>query len=584
MNLFVTDNNSIFENNSSDHKLYVANSCIKESKGFDKKTILAFNQNLNAIENQAAEDMIAELKKIAKLAPALPTNKYLQTRQNNYAIAYSFLYPNFKQFVLKARILELLLHSFLAAFKEPPPATIELNLSDEFLWIEKSVLLQKLNARFTFRKKTRSDFSIPPLKNLLYGVYHKANMLRRYKPADGEKKHVALFIYDTANDISLFNHFVSQCAASDKIKLSVVQLSSGIPLKERVDAKIWKGAGDTDIYYFKDFKTYVKPQNSAFYEWAESIDPAFRIFRQYKINDNLSQYYAYAAHAIQVIKPDVTLYDNTGEVGRVISDVSRYFKIPSVNVEYGLFTDDALHMESCIQFSARACLGTESAQLWKRRNDPTPLHIPIGFLKLDELKTMKFDREAFYKKHGLDPHARTILFASTWSAINTLYNSEKAIIIKELCGICKKQGWNLLIKKHPSESDRHANDAANEVDHGLVKVLEHNQVNLYEALSYADAVTTQFSGVSVEALYYKKPILFINLSEKSSWADYSLMKNEPYVRSLSNLHAVENTLLELFAGPQALEDDFEAGIRKYLFSEDGKAGERLIKLLTEIKT
>ncbi|HTA63651.1 MAG TPA: CDP-glycerol glycerophosphotransferase family protein [Bacteroidia bacterium] len=527
--------------------------------------------------------MLKELKEIALKAPVLKTNKYLATRKNKFDIAYSLLYPNFKLFVLNKNIFELLLHSFIKTFKIPSSTSIEFNLSDELQLFKPSLLLNEMQTSIVIRKTIKKDIILHVIKNAYYALTQLLHKFKFYKSVKSNTPHALLFIYDTANDINLFKHFVERVAKQDKIKLSIIQISSGIAQEYVFDVASLKFNTSIDIYYLKKFKAFVSAKNASFFNWAESINPDYTIFKDFGITQNLEIYYSFVAEAIKKIKPTITLYDNTGEVGRVVSDISRQFKIPSVNIEYAQFTDDAIHMESNIKFSARACLGYASAQLWKKRNDPTPVHVPIGFLKLDSLKNTIYDKAFFFTKHGLDISKATIFFASTWSAINDIYNEEKAKIIEELCEICKKNDWNLIIKKHPSERDRFANDAAKKTTYTRVKVFEHVEIDLYEAIFFCDIVTTQFSGVSIEALYFKKPVLFINMSNNNNWASLSIMKDEPYVFMYNDFILIEEKINKLLREKNSFTELMNMDIKKYLYSDDGQASERLIELIQKTK-
>lgn len=581
MELFITDDKIVFKKSGAAYKLHISNSTVHAQAGFDPKQIESFNFNLNGIETRAAEEMILELKKAAAAAPLLKTNKYLATRKAPYDIAYSLLYPNFKLFVLNRIILEKLVKLFLEKFKIAAGTPLVLDLSFPFSLLFQSAFFKELNATIRIRKHTGAALGASHARNLYYHLH----ALARYPSVPRHKTglHALLFIYDTSNDINLFLPFVKALGSEKNIKLSIVQISSGLQKSESQDAKLLKVHENINLYYFKDFKAPVKEKNTDFYAWAKKFEPHYSAFKKYGLNQNLEIYYSFAANAIKKLRPDVTLYDNTGEVGRVISDISRYYKVPCINVEYSLFTDDAIHMESNIRFSARACLGEASIDLWKKRNDPTPKHFPIGFLKLDCVKNSWYDKASFYNKQKLDPGRPTIFFASTWAGINDIYNAEKARIIQGLCAICEKHNWNLLIKKHPSERDLFANKAVREQGYKKAKVFEHKDVDLYEILSYCDVATTQFSGVSVEALYFKKPVLFINLSEENNWANLSIMKDEPYVCSLSDLHPVESKLMEWIDKRTLHEAAMQEGIRKYLFKNDGNASMRLLALIKNSK-
>ena len=300
------------------------------------------------------------------------------------------------------------------------------------------------------------------------------------------------------------------------------------------------------------------------------------------MNENLEIYYSYFDQIFKQLKPDVCVNDNTGEIGRALSDVSRFYKKPSVNVEYGLFSDDAIHMESNIEYSIRACLGQSSIDVWKKRNDPSLEHKAIGFLKLDNLDLSIFNKQYFFKKNNLSDNSKTIFFASTWGGTNELYNEEKKAIVLQIAETAKLKNLNFIIKKHPAETDNFLEETLANFPYENIKVFQHAELNLYEALRYSDYITTQFSSISVEALYCKKPTIFFNLSEENSFVDQLTMKDEFFIFSVKNKEEFEEKIDFIEKNSEKLREEIEKATEKYLYKTDGKSSERLLDLLKNI--
>ncbi|MFN5981841.1 MAG: CDP-glycerol glycerophosphotransferase family protein [Fluviicola sp.] len=577
MKLLITDNNKVYLETSVEKKLLLGNGLISKCSFLSENQLTLFNSHLNGIEARAAELMIEELKKTLDLCPDFIVNPFLKTR-NKKDIAYSLLYSNFKKFVLLKHQLILTLNAFFSQFLSVEISSIEIELSEKYSLFEIGDLKNVTVSKLKFYNDLNS-IKLKWYKNLYYLFFNL--FLSKRISSKTNKKQLLLVLFDTFNDLDLFKKFFKIVENSTDVHLNIVQIKSGIS-KEQSHSIDHLKSENISCYQIEEFRSFVKHTNSDFYSKIKNINPKYAVFEKNGLNENLEIYYSYFNTIFKKLKPDVCVNDNTGEIGRALADVSRFYQKPSVNVEYGLFSDDAIHMESNIQYSVRACLGQSGIDVWKKRNDPSLQHTAIGFLKLEDLDLSLFNKQAFFEKNNLLVTSKTLFFASTWGGTNELYNEEKKAIVLQIAETAKEKNWNFIIKKHPAETDRFLEECLASFPYEHIKVFQHPEINLYEALTYSDYITTQFSSISVEALYCKKPTIFFNLSTENSFVDQLTMKDEFFIFSVKNKQEFEEKLNFIEENSLQISSEIEKATEKYLFKTDSNSSERLLDLLKNI--
>src|SRR6218665_249274 len=522
MSILLTDSPEIYEQSTSE-KLLTDGFVIVDSNVLDTNQIAQFNAQLNGIENEASRLMIEELEFVCSHFPDFKTSVFLETRNSTYDKAYSLFYADFKDYVTRKFIVELLvkrLDSILSV-----SGAFHFNFGNDFRSIEFSEFL-KSKGEITLRKSNH-----PEDKRFIKNIFYRWNRLKRKKATLPNKKHhIGLFIFDTINDIDLFKTFFDLVKNDKTVHLSIIQIDSGIAPEKIVSAKPFE-CENISVYKLQDFRAPLQGGLKQFYTILSHNYPAYSYFVGSKRMVSLEVYNAFIHAALSELKPSVVAYDNTGEVGRYLTDVARHHQIPSANIEYGLFSNDYIHMASNICYDIRYCLGEASVSIWKDKKDPSKEHVPIGFLKLDHSEQLTTTGDDFKWIEG--QFEKVIFFASTWAGTNSLYNSEKTVIVKELVEICTKNNWGLIIKKHPAEKDQLL-DNLEEVKKENVFLYQHHEAQLFQILKHCDIVCTQNSSITAEALLHRKPTVFSNKSEQPGLAELIPMSKEPFVFFVSN--------------------------------------------------
>lgn len=569
--VLLTDSEEVYAQHDAP-KILTDGFVILSSTLLSDEKIAHFNAKLNGIENEAARLMIAELEEVCTHFPTFRTHRFLETRQSNYDKAYSLLYPNFKDFVTKKFLIELLVERLISELDEP--TTFAFNLSQSYRSLAFSELGNE-EGLLELRSTPKS-----PEKRLLRDIFYRTETLkRRFKkqPVRNQKYRIGLFIFDTINDTELFETFFELVKNDKDVHLDIVQMESGIAPDKVSSAQKYAGE-NINVYKLQDFRAPLIDATNDFERVLTQHYPQYAHFVGTQHNRSNATYTAFIDAALKTLQPQTVLYDNTGEVGRYLSDVARYYGIKSANVEYGLFSNDFIHMASNICYDVRFCLGEASVATWKDKKDPSLKHVPIGFIKLDHSEQISAQGDDFSWTAN-NNFEQLIFFASTWAGTNSLYNIEKTAVVKELSARCKANNWGLIIKKHPAESDTLL-DQLDEIKADHVFLYQHHEAQLFQLLNRCDIVCTQNSSITVEALLHGKPTVFYNKSEQEGLAELVPMSQEPFVFFVHDSAGFEQVVKHSI--PLLDKVIYTKSLNKYLYKTDQNASFRLLDELKHL--
>lgn len=585
MELFITDNLKAYNDSTCKCKILYGGSVVVQwnlSSSIDE-----FNLGLSGIEYNAADAMHQELSEcIANLNKySFIHNKFLATRGTKSDIHFSLLYNSYWQLVIKKHVLRIVLQKLLVVIASPIKQ-IKFQLDESFSLIAVDFntyyTSQELNFSFSKNHVSWKKQLLASIKNLGYTGFYSWKKITGYniRHAVG-KKQVLLVIYDVPSLHLVLEKFYTLVNSQELLHLTILALTSGISQQKAIDAFKYSGKSISVIDYVQFRKgNFIK--HTDLYQALESFHSAYSIIGQQQLIENLETHYSWLGNAFEQLKPDVCFTLGVLEISRAISDVARYYKVPSINVDYGLFTDDSLFMASNIKFDIRACISKMNADIWKRHKDPSTQHQVIGFCKLDSYTTYTQTQADLLAKYGFNATATSIFFASSWASANKSYNLEKQKIVRELSLLCSTNNWNLIIKKHPAEVDDLVKQVIEELKFKNQKVFEHAELPLNDAIFMSDVCTTQSSSMVADTLYFEKPFCFLSGSDEKAVTDlYSEFKKDGSIETFASMQDFEtfvaNITTEVYR--KTWQDKIHALKEKYLFKTDGKASERLLHLL-----
>jgi hypothetical protein len=585
MELFITDNLKAYNDSTCNYKILYGGSVVVQWNL--TSSIDEFNLGLSGIEYKAADAMHHELSECITILDkySLTHNKYLATRGTKSDIHFSLLYNSYWQLVIKKQVLRIVIEKLLALISQPVKQ-INLLLDESFslaaVDFEKYFASQELNFNFSKNPVSLKKQLLASVKNLGYTGFYTWKKITGYNIRNEVgKKQVLLVIYDVPSLHVVLEKFYTLVNSQESIHLTILALTSGISQQKAIDAFKYSGKSISVIDYTQ-FRKGNFINHTDLYHALESLNEAYSIVRKQQLIENLETHYSWLGNAFEQLKPDVCFTLGVLEISRAISDVARFYKVPSINVDYGLFTDDSLFMASNIKFDIRACISKMNADIWKRHKDPSTQHQVIGFCKLDSYTTYTQTKVDLLSKYGFNATATSIFFASSWASSNKSYNLEKQKIVKELALLCSKNNWNLIIKKHPAEVDDLVKQVIEELKFNNQKVFEHAELPLNDAIFMSDVCTTQSSSMVADTLYFEKPFCFLAGSDVKAVTDlYSEFKKDGSIETFASMQDFEtfvtNITNEVYR--KTWQDKILALKEKYLFKTDGKASERLLHLL-----
>ncbi|OQX75606.1 MAG: hypothetical protein B6D64_11370 [Bacteroidetes bacterium 4484_276] len=134
-------------------------------------------------------------------------------------------------------------------------------------------------------------------------------------------------------------------------------------------------------------------------------------------------------------------------------------------------------------------------------------------------------------------------------------------------------GWLLVIKLHPSELNEFGYYHAIAKETGCTNYQIHYWTDLYLLLSKSDVVTTCFSTVGTETIYFEKPLVIID-HLKQDIQNYH--KNGVAFRAADE-NELKSTLVQILNGKlQINREAYQKFISKYAYKIDGKVSQRII--------
>lgn len=586
--LFITDNNIFYEKAKAEFKIHVKNGLIISSSFLSAEEIQNFNADLNSNEVKATQLMLDEIKQREKELQDVnfKTNRYL-SKNNKSDPTFYYLFYNYHSFVEPCYVLALFLEKFEQQFEKITAITF--NLSDEFKYIEKVAprFIKCKNLIYKFRTNKHLLYRkwILNIKKIFYfttGIFNKYFFHKNLFPKT-DKKRLLLVLYNIAHQHEMLKELLKKIDDKKDIDINVVHLSWG---GDKDHAKSLNATLKTKFltYYIWKFRSFNFIDHTDFYKSMAHLEETFSVFKKYNVLSNPDVLYSWIGQMFSLAKPDVCLHVGVSDVGRIITDVARYFKVPSINLEYGLACEDP-SMSTRIKFTVRACLGLNSANLWKKYNDPSEYIIPIGFTKLDKAqdKIKMYDKAKVFKKHNLDLNKKTVFFASTYAMeTNKQYDFEKQNLVIHLSQLCNKYSWNLLIKKHPLEFDNFLREILKKNNYPNQVVLEHSEIEILEAAYYSDLITNQMSSIVIEALFLNKPVCYLTNSKNKSLAEYMTPVILGEIPRFTNMNDFEKYVVSLFSDEtfnQEVKNKLNSIREKYIYKSDGLASERLMKII-----
>jgi len=308
----------------------------------------------------------------------------------------------------------------------------------------------------------------------------------------------------------------------------------------------------------------------------------FNAIDNYKINHHYN--FLYIVELIESIihkeKPKLFLF-NTDEasIGKIASIVCKEYNIPTMSLDHGLQIDSP--RISDLLFDRMAVSGLLNKELFvKNGASEDQIHI-TGMPIHDKIFNVNNSSKNYGFIDELNPSNKTILLLThPFSRVNSRKMRKETLenVIKTITDL---SNINLIIKKHPNETDKFIERELNLFN--LKNYIILNDVNkLYEIISFSDIVITIFNSTSaIEAVLFDKPVLIVNLSGQNNSLE---LANEGIAIEVTRPIDIQPSIIKMFDKNylSILKDKRKEFIKRYAYKLDGKSTRRVVDVVQEL--
>ncbi len=295
-----------------------------------------------------------------------------------------------------------------------------------------------------------------------------------------------------------------------------------------------------------------------------------------------------AKQMIDKEKPDLILIQNEyGDFERALVIAGKLEGTPTLAVQHGIIT--ATHYgyifnkedKGKIILPDTTCVyGQYHYDLLTNNSIYEPEQVVVtGQPRYDILhRAGKFySKEKFLAKYGINPNHRILLWTTQCHGLSDEENIKNFRAVFETMQNIKNV--TLLIKQHPGEGKRYTEMIKDCLTNYKIDAeVTPKTSDTYEQLFVCDLLITKSSTTAMEAVALNKPIIVLNLGGEADAVDYveqgvalGVYKEDDLMPSIEKL----------------LKDDSELAknrkryLEKHLYKIDGKATERVVKLIEE---
>jgi len=303
-----------------------------------------------------------------------------------------------------------------------------------------------------------------------------------------------------------------------------------------------------------------------------SLELGLTYYFLYKFVD-IVRYAEIVKEVIRTENPDVVVtIDDRSPFGKTVNVVSGSLGVPTLIIQHGIVADHPIYGPICSDKMAVFGDAFKDA-LVKRGVNPEDI-VVTGQPRFDVLVNTKYDKKWIYEKLDINKEKGLIVFAST-----DLSDDEREMTVRELF-IAMQQfpDKQLIIKPHPSDDGVMFVELVRKFNSDAIVVHDY----LYELLSACDVLITTWSTVGLEAMILDKPIIVINLMNRPDMTSYVESGAAVEVNKPGTLSGIIEQILYDDATIQRIKEGRDQYVSDYTFMSDGKASERVTKLIREM--
>ena len=186
-----------------------------------------------------------------------------------------------------------------------------------------------------------------------------------------------------------------------------------------------------------------------------------------------------------------------------------------------------------------------------------------------------YNRERFLERYKINLDHKIILWATQCHGLSDEENIKNFETLFET--IQNLRGAVLIIKQHPGEGKRYTKMIRKYLKkYKINAILMPKDSDTYEQLFICDLMITKNSTSAMEAMALNKSVIVLNLSGKPDAVDYV---EQGVALGVYRENDLKLAIKNLLKDDTELAKNRERYIKKYLYSIDGTATERVVKLI-----
>ena len=249
----------------------------------------------------------------------------------------------------------------------------------------------------------------------------------------------------------------------------------------------------------------------------------------------------------------------TDEISPVGSVKSPYCPIPDKTAVYGIYHKDILTKVSAYPVDSVVVTGQPRYDI---------------LYYADKI----YDRRKIFKKYKINPDHKIVLWATQCHGLSEEENKKNFKTVFET--MQKFKNATLIIKQHPGEGKEYTKMIRNYLNkYKINAVVTPKDSDTYELLYVCSLMITRHSTTAMEAVALNKPVIVLNLSGEPDPVEYV---KEGVALGVYDEKDLKATIDKLLKDDSELAKNRKKYIEKYLYRIDGRASDRVVKLIEEI--
>ena len=278
------------------------------------------------------------------------------------------------------------------------------------------------------------------------------------------------------------------------------------------------------------------------------------------------------------------LRDDITNVNRLLSKICKCQGIPVLVIQHGAVSVDmgGFHVMP-LEANKQAVWG-EIPQGWHvTRGKDIESQVITGNYRFDPIaKKYAMNDDELRRQLKIDNHKGVIVLGTEWYAgISVMYTWEmNEQLVRALHALKLYSNKQIVVKLHPTFYQHYkkiVSEIANEV--GIEVILTKDY--LWELLSICDLLICGNSTIGIEAMFFAKPVIIVNL-ENTPEIPYASYGAAICAHTPEEIESAIDTALHDSATIKKLTLNQERFLRDYTYKRDGQASKRVAHLIMEM--